>query len=212
MYDPSVDSWSLLPDAPLVDRCDHTGTWTGQEFVIFGGMLTCGTPQLLADGNAAAYNLERDEWMLLDQDRASNQFSDAPESMSVDLDSHPPVGHRSGSPHTVATCHVAVNTFTLTLRQRGVMSLEPRILAKIDNRLRSELKSRKGSLTARVVWVADRGFSSEQNRRYLQRAGGHYIIGEKLRSDFSEPAAALGRQGRYRRVADNLEVKRGRHR
>jgi transposase len=59
----------------------------------------------------------------------------------------------------------------------------------------------------RVVWVADRGFSSEENRRYLQRASGHYIIGEKLRSDSPEPAAALARQGRYRTVADNLEVK-----
>ena len=35
---------------------------------------------------------------------------------------------------------------------------------------------------ARVVWVADRGFSSAENRRYLQRAGGHYILGEMLRS------------------------------
>ena len=34
----------------------------------------------------------------------------------------------------------------------------------------------------RVVWVADRGFSSAANRRYLQRGAGHYIIGEKLRS------------------------------
>jgi hypothetical protein len=59
----------------------------------------------------------------------------------------------------------------------------------------------------RVVWVADRGFSSEENRRYLQRAGGHYIIGEKLRSDSPEPAAALARQGRYATVADNLQVK-----
>jgi transposase len=38
----------------------------------------------------------------------------------------------------------------------------------------------------RVVWVADRGFSSAENRRYLQRAGGHYIIGEKLRGDSTE--------------------------
>ena len=45
----------------------------------------------------------------------------------------------------------------------------------------------------RVVWVADRGFQSAANRRYLQRAGGHYIIGEKLRSDCKEAAAALGR-------------------
>lgn len=59
----------------------------------------------------------------------------------------------------------------------------------------------------RVVWVADRGFSSAENRRYLQRAGGNYIIGEKLRGDSPEAAAALARQGRYRKVAGNLEVK-----
>jgi transposase len=59
----------------------------------------------------------------------------------------------------------------------------------------------------RVVWVADRGFSSAQNRRYLQRAGGNYIIGEKLRSGSPEAAAALARQGRYQHVAGNLQVK-----
>ena len=55
----------------------------------------------------------------------------------------------------------------------------------------------------RVVWVADRGFSSVENRRYLQRGAGHYIIGEKLRGDNIEAQAALSRQGRYRAVADN---------
>jgi hypothetical protein len=59
----------------------------------------------------------------------------------------------------------------------------------------------------RVVWVADRGFSSEQNRRYLQRAGGNYIVGEKLRGGTTEAGTALARQGRYRPVAGNLEVK-----
>ena len=60
---------------------------------------------------------------------------------------------------------------------------------------------------SRVVWVADRGFQSAENRRYLQRAGGHYVIGEKLRADSKEARAALARQGRYRTVAGNLEVK-----
>jgi len=32
----------------------------------------------------------------------------------------------------------------------------------------------------RVIWVLDRGFTSERNRRYLQRAGGSYILAEKL--------------------------------
>jgi hypothetical protein len=59
----------------------------------------------------------------------------------------------------------------------------------------------------RVVWVADRGFTSAENRRYLQRAGGHYILGEKLRGDSDEARAALARQGRYKTVAGNLQVK-----
>jgi len=60
---------------------------------------------------------------------------------------------------------------------------------------------------ARVVWVADRGFTSTENRRYLQRAGGGYILGEKLRSGSAEATAALGRAGRYQDVAGNLRVK-----
>jgi hypothetical protein len=60
---------------------------------------------------------------------------------------------------------------------------------------------------SRVVWVADRGFQSAENRRYLQRCGGHYIIGEKLRGESKEAAAALARQGRYRTVAGNLQIK-----
>lgn len=59
----------------------------------------------------------------------------------------------------------------------------------------------------RVVWVADRGFTSEQNRRYLQRGGGHYIMGEKLRHGSKDAQAALKRQGRYKTVAGNLQVK-----
>ena len=59
----------------------------------------------------------------------------------------------------------------------------------------------------RVIWVLDRGFTSAENRRYLQRAGGHYIMGEKLRGDSAEAAAALARAGRYHVVAGNLRVK-----
>lgn len=59
----------------------------------------------------------------------------------------------------------------------------------------------------RVIWVTDRGFSSAANRRYLQRGGGHYIMGEKLRGDSAEARHALGRAGRYRTVAGNLRVK-----
>src|SRR6266511_1081229 len=60
---------------------------------------------------------------------------------------------------------------------------------------------------ARVIWVADRGFASAENRRYLRKGDHHYIIGERLRSGSAEATAALQRQGRYQQVADNLRVK-----
>jgi hypothetical protein len=59
----------------------------------------------------------------------------------------------------------------------------------------------------RVIWALDRGFTSAENRRYLQRGGGHYIMGEKLRGDSAEAAAVLSRQGRYHTVDANLRVK-----
>lgn len=60
---------------------------------------------------------------------------------------------------------------------------------------------------SRIVWVADRGFSSKENRGALMRGAGGYIIGEKLRSGSEEVRAALSRQGRYATVKDNLRVK-----
>jgi transposase len=62
-------------------------------------------------------------------------------------------------------------------------------------------------LNPTVIWVADRGFASAENRRYLRRGDHHYIIGERLRSGSAEATAALSRQGRYQQVADNLRVK-----
>ena len=60
---------------------------------------------------------------------------------------------------------------------------------------------------SKVIWVADRGFTSEANRRALMRGGGGYIIGEKLRSGSPDVKAALSRQGRYKSIRDNLQVK-----
>ncbi|MER6076269.1 hypothetical protein ABT187_47655 [Streptomyces sp. NPDC001817] len=60
---------------------------------------------------------------------------------------------------------------------------------------------------SKVVWVTDRGFSSEANRRYLRQGEHAYIIGKKLRSGSPEAKAALSRQGRYTEIAENMRVK-----
>lgn len=60
----------------------------------------------------------------------------------------------------------------------------------------------------RVLIVLDTGFNSAQNRRILQGAGDHYIIGEKMRlGPKRRPAQVLGRGGKYRKLPDGLEIK-----
>jgi Transposase DDE domain len=77
-----------------------------------------------------------------------------------------------------------------------------------DSKLIRQVKDDMRDWTlSKIVWVADRGFTSKANRRYLRRGDHHYIIGEKLRSGSAEAAAALSRQGRYQEVTGNLRVK-----
>lgn len=61
---------------------------------------------------------------------------------------------------------------------------------------------------SRVMLVMDAGFNSPENRRALQGAGDHYILGEKLRlgPEGSHPDA-LRRAGKYRKLPSGLEVK-----
>ncbi|MGH3452677.1 MAG: IS1634 family transposase [Haloechinothrix sp.] len=65
----------------------------------------------------------------------------------------------------------------------------------------------RGWRLGRVVTVVDRGFSSDANLAYLQRAGGHWIAGERMRDGSADALEALSRQGRYQSVRDNLRVK-----
>ena len=68
-------------------------------------------------------------------------------------DSHRLPVARAMVPYTVASHHDAVNMFTITLLERAFgasMSLPPGILAKVDGRLRVELRNQDEGLTARV--------------------------------------------------------------
>jgi transposase len=68
-------------------------------------------------------------------------------------------------------------------------------------------KELAGWKLSRCVWVADRGMNSEENRKILQTAGGHYILGEKLRDDQDVHREVLSRKGRYKLLMENLQVK-----
>ncbi|NIV32318.1 MAG: IS1634 family transposase [Anaerolineae bacterium] len=59
----------------------------------------------------------------------------------------------------------------------------------------------------RVVTVVDRGMVSEANLRTLQRAGGQYIAGVKLRSGQPEVETALSKRGRFTPVQEHLRIK-----
>jgi hypothetical protein len=108
--------------------------------------------------------------------------------------------HRPDLPQVVVGMAVTRNGIPVRMWTFPGNASDQVIIRKVRDDLR-------GWNLSRVIWVLDRGFTSERNRRYLQRAGGHYIVGEKLRSDSKEANAALSRQGRYHTVEGNLRVK-----
>lgn len=59
----------------------------------------------------------------------------------------------------------------------------------------------------RLIFVHDAGMSSEDNHRYLQRGGGHYIVGRKLKSGEKEARAALSQRGPYTSINEKLFAK-----
>jgi transposase len=56
------------------------------------------------------------------------------------------------------------------------------------------------------IWAMDRGMTSEENRRNLQRTGGQYILGEKLRGTTINEEA-LNRGGWFKIIKENLHIK-----
>lgn len=60
----------------------------------------------------------------------------------------------------------------------------------------------------RVILVQDTGFNSDTNRRILQQAGGHYIIGEKLRLGSKGVAhEALKQRGKFKTLTIQTPLK-----
>ncbi len=59
----------------------------------------------------------------------------------------------------------------------------------------------------RCIFVHDTGMTSDSNLQYLQRGGGHYIVGRKLKSGEAEAEQALSHRGRYQKIKEHLLAK-----
>jgi len=59
----------------------------------------------------------------------------------------------------------------------------------------------------RCIFVHDAGMSSETNLQYLQRAGGHYIVGKKLKSGEAAVEEILSHKGPYTEIQENLSAR-----
>jgi len=71
-------------------------------------------------------------------------------------------------------------------------------------RIRADLRGWK---LGRVLLVADSGMNSAENREELARGCGHYVLACRLNSVAEVSDEVLGRAGRYKQVADNMQVK-----
>lgn len=65
----------------------------------------------------------------------------------------------------------------------------------------------KGWRLGRCVFVGDAGMVSKANLEQLARGGGRYIVCMPVHPGGEVDQEVIGRPGRYRKVADNLEVK-----
>jgi hypothetical protein len=63
-YDPATDTWHLLA-APLTARSEHTGTWTGDRWVIIGGSEHGGSPGGPSLSDGAIYHPANETWEYL---------------------------------------------------------------------------------------------------------------------------------------------------
>jgi len=68
-------------------------------------------------------------------------------------------------------------------------------------------KDLRGWKLNRCIFVTDAGMSSEENLHTLSRGGGHYITAMSCIKGSEVVNEVLSRRGRYKSVADNLEVK-----
>ncbi len=59
----------------------------------------------------------------------------------------------------------------------------------------------------RCIFVHDAGMSSEANLQYLQRVGGHYIVGRKLKSGEPHIEQVLSQKGPFTELGDNLSAR-----
>ena len=64
-YDPVTDTWRLLSTSPLTARAEHSGTWTGEDWVIIGGSEHAGSPGGPSLSDGAIYHPSTDTWEFL---------------------------------------------------------------------------------------------------------------------------------------------------
>jgi transposase len=149
-------------------------------------------------------NLEVD---LLFFDTTSTYFEAEPDSATADEEDQAPFrvlghskDHRPDLPQVVIGLAVTREGIPVRVWVWPGNTNDQTVIAQVKDDLR-------GWRLGRCVWVVDRGFSSDENLRYLTRGGGHWIAGERMRDASADARAALARPGRYQTVRDNLRVK-----
>ncbi len=149
-------------------------------------------------------NLEVD---LLFFDTTSTYFEADPDAAGEEVDAGAPFralghskDHRPDLPQVVIGLAVTREGIPVRVWVWPGNTNDQTVISQVKDDLR-------GWRLGRCVWVVDRGFSSDENLRYLTRGGGHWIAGERMRDGSADAQAALARPGRYQSVRDNLRVK-----
>ena len=206
-----------LLDCPVFD---DQGTYAAMDFLLdalgeiaegifnrTANLLNLACDVIFVDTSSTYF--ERDVADSLQElDRAAGEMEDAeaeqalavPEEAAIRRFSKHSKDHRSDLPQVVLGMAVTAEGIPIRCWTFPGTTSDRQIIRKIKDDL-------AGWMLHRVVFVADSGFNSADNRTYLASAGSHYVMAERLRNASREVRQALGRAGRYHAVGGNLKVK-----
>ncbi len=209
---------------PEVSEVNEDQLYRAMDFLIEAGdelqkvvfsatadLLNLQVDLILYDTTSTYFEMEGDDRDLLDRQTAWEAFDrgEGPEPLTPrpQVVNDPPL-RRPGRPkaHRAGLAQVVVG---MAVTREGIPVrcwVWPGNKADVTT-VAQVKKDLSGWRLNRVVWAVDRGMVSEENLRELQRGGAHYIAGEKMRAGKEDVEVALSRAGRFRKVADNLEVK-----
>jgi len=137
-------------------------------------------------------------------DRADDEFGEEPMQPRVEQGARRRRGHSKDKRQSNPQVVIALAVTRDGLPVRSWVFPGNTVDVETVSKVRQDLK---GMRLTRLLFVGDSGFYSDENKKTLAAGGGRYLLATPLRKVKELHDVVLKRAGRYKQIAENLEVK-----